>query len=530
LLNKLYYFFVLILGLIIFLPIFGILTKIEFNSLHLFEFIQSKYNLRLVYITFIQAFLSSLISCVLALPFAISLFRRKKKLINRILISLCGYSFVLPSILIVYSVIGIFGANGALNKITNLYDVFNIRTIFGLQGILIAHILLNTPFAVRIFVQNLNSIPKKYIEVAKSMNFSFWQNYLYLEWPIIRQNFYSIFSIIFILCFLSFAIVMALGGGPRYSTLEVAIYQSIFFELNFNKAIIISFIQIAICSFLLIIGFLSLKGSNYYDIQTDNFEYLFNKNKLISLIDFLIIAIFSLFFFSPIIFILINFLQNIINTQFFINKLFFNAFINSMALSLSSGLMVTVSGLIISLILVSIRSKLFHQQVLFFLTSTILVISPIIISLGYYIILGNLRYFNFINYITVILINCIFILPFSIIVFFTKLKNIFINFNDIKESFRINDIDFFKIIFPLIKKNILFVFSFASALSFGDFTVISFFKTENFQTMPSLLYKLISTYRFEEATFVAGIILIISLLIYLIFDNIFYTVSPDKNI
>ena len=201
-----------------------------------------------------------------------------------------------------------------------------------------------------------------------------------------------------------------------------------------------------------------------------------------------------------------------------------------MALSLSSGLMVTISGLIISLTLVSIRSKLVHQQILFFLTSIILVISPIIISLGYFIILGDLRYLDFVNYVTVILINCIFILPFSIIVFFTKLKNIFINFNDIKESFRINDIDFFKIIFPLIKKNILFVFSFASALSFGDFTVISFFKTENFQTMPSLLYKLISTYRFEEATFVAGIILIISLLIYLIFDNIFYTASPDKNI
>jgi len=91
--------------------------------LYLFEFIQSKYNLRLIYITFLQAFLSSLISCVLALPFAISLFRRKKKLINRILISLSGYSFVLPSILIVYSVIGIFGTNGVLNKTTNLYNL-----------------------------------------------------------------------------------------------------------------------------------------------------------------------------------------------------------------------------------------------------------------------------------------------------------------------------------------------------------------------------------------------------------------------
>ena len=214
-LNKLYYLFVLILGLIIFLPLFGILNKFEFNIYYLIEFFQSKYNLKLIYFSFLQAFLSSLISCILALPFALSLFRRKKILINRILISLTGYSFVLPSILIVYSVIGIYGTNGFLNKITNFYNLLDIKTIFGLQGILIAHILLNTPFAARIFIQNLNSIPKNYIDIAKSMNFSFWTNFFYIEWPIIRQNFFLIFSVIFILCFLSFAIVMSLGGRDK---------------------------------------------------------------------------------------------------------------------------------------------------------------------------------------------------------------------------------------------------------------------------------------------------------------------------
>ena len=528
-LNKFYYFFVLILGLIIFLPLFGILNKFEFNIFYLIEFFQSKYNLRIIYISFLQAFLSSLISCVLALPFALSLFRRKKILINKILISLAGYSFVLPSILIVYSVIGIFGTSGLLNQITNFYNLLGIKTIFGLQGILIAHILLNTPFAARIFIHNLNSIPKNYIDVAKSMNFNFWQNFFYIEWPIIKQSFFSIFSLIFILCFLSFAIVMTLGGGPQNSTLEVAIYQSVFFQLNFNKAIILSILQIIICSFLLIIGFISLKGSSYFDIQIDNFEYLFNKNKFISLIDLLIITIFSIFFFSPILFILINFLQNIIHIKIFFNLYFIYAFINSIILSFSSGLIISIVGLIISLILVSVRSNLIQQQILFFLTSIILIISPIIISLGYFIILGDLRYLNFANYSVIILINCIFLLPFSIIIYFTRLKNIFLNFSDLKKSFRINDINFFRIIFPLIKKNVLFVFSFSSALSFGDFTIISFFKSENFQTLPSLLYKLISTYRFEEATFVAGFILICSLFIYLILDNQFYTNNPDKS-
>ena len=106
--------------------------------------------------------------------------------------------------------------------------------------------------------------------------------------------FYNFYSLLSKLCY-----CYVTGGGPQNSTLEVAIYQSVFFELNFNKAIILSILQIIICSILLIIGFISLKGSRYFEIQIDNFEYLFNKNKLISLIDFFIIIIFSFLFFSP---------------------------------------------------------------------------------------------------------------------------------------------------------------------------------------------------------------------------------------
>ena len=84
----------------------------------------------------------------------------------------------------------------------------------------------------------------------------------------------------------------------------------------------------------------------------------------------------------------------------------------------------------------------------------LLIISPIIISLGYFIILGELRYVSLINYLVIIVINCVFLIPFSILILFTKLKNIFLNFNDIKRTFRISEKNFIKIIYPLIQKNI----------------------------------------------------------------------------
>ena len=120
-------------------------------------------------------------------------------------------------------------------------------------------------------------------------------------------------------------------------------------------------------------------------------------------------------------------------------------------------------------------------------------------------------------------------IPFSILILFSKLKNIFINFDDIKKTFGINEKNFIKIIFPLIKKNLIYIFSFSAAISFGDFTIISFFKNESFQTQPTILYKLIISYRFNEASFVAGFMLTFSLLIYLLLDNVFYKDNPANN-
>ena len=126
------------------------------------------------------------------------------------------------------------------------------------------------------------------------------------------------------------------------------------------------------------------------------------------------------------------------------------------------------------------------------------------------------------------MINCIFLIPFALLILFNNLKNIYLNYLDIKSSFRISLIDYFRILFPLMKKNCLYVFSFSTIITFGDFTIISFFKDQNFETLPSYLFKLISVYRFNEASFVAGFILFFSLFIYLMFDNSFYKGMPAK--
>ncbi|MCH1613525.1 MAG: hypothetical protein L7S72_09555, partial [Flavobacteriales bacterium] len=135
--------------------------------------------------------------------------------------------------------------------------------------------------------------------------------------------------------------------------------------------------------------------------------------------------------------------------------------------------------------------------------------------------------YPYIKFFLVILINVIFLLPFAILIFFNNLKNLYLTFNDFRKTYRIDLISYVKILFPLLKKNFLYVFSFSTVITFGDFTIISFFRSENFETLPSYLFKLISTYQFNEASFVAGTILFFSMIIYFIIDNFNYQGRPD---
>ena len=515
------YSVLLFFGLIILLPFIGIFSKINFDLDVIYNFFQNSYTHRLIYFSLYQAFLSAILSCFLAIPFALALNRHKNLKIIKFIISLCGFCFVIPTILIVFAVIKLFGNNGFYNSYFNLYENLSIDTIFGIKAILIAHILLNTPFATRLFFQSLNSIPLKYYEISSSLNITFFGNLLKLEIPYIKQNFFTVFSIIFSLCFLSFAIVMALGGGPMYSTIEVAIYQYALFELNFNKAILLSFLQIFICLFFLFIGFYKLKGSNFFEIDQINFIHPHKEYKAIKIIDFLIIVFFSIFLFSPILSVIYHFINNGIYLSL-INEKFLESFFNSLLISTTTGIIVSISGFIISSILVINYKNMIFQQSIFLISSSIIIISPIIFSLGYFIVLGELRYLQLFKYLVIILINCLFLLPFSILILFNNLKNIYLNFENFQQTFRIGIRNYFIILLPMIKKNIIFVFAFSTVITFGDFTIISFFKDQNFDTLPSYLYKLISVYKFNEASFVAGVILILSMIIFLFIDNLNY--------
>ena len=88
---------------------------------------------------------------------------------------------------------------------------------------------------------------------ASQLGFSRWNAFRLIEWHYLKKVLPGAFVLIFMLCFSSFAVVLSLGGGPKFSTLEVAIYQALRFEFDLNKASFLALLQVLICTLFAVI-------------------------------------------------------------------------------------------------------------------------------------------------------------------------------------------------------------------------------------------------------------------------------------
>ena len=80
-----------------------------------------------------------------------------------------------------------------------------------------------------------------------------WHKFRWVEWPFIKQQLPHIAGLVFMLCFTSFATVMALGGGPKATTIELAIYQAIKFDFDLQTGALLAIWQIVLCGIMTLV-------------------------------------------------------------------------------------------------------------------------------------------------------------------------------------------------------------------------------------------------------------------------------------
>ena len=85
------------------------------------------------------------------------------------------------------------------------------------------------------------SIPTEQQRLADQLGFGLPERFRLLEMPMLREVVLGALLLIFLIRLASFAVALTLGGGPRATTLELGIYQAVWFEFNLLRAASLSY-------------------------------------------------------------------------------------------------------------------------------------------------------------------------------------------------------------------------------------------------------------------------------------------------
>jgi len=194
----------------------------------------------------LQAAASTLLAVIIGLPGAYFVasyeFRGRKPFL-----SLAAVPFCLPPILVILAFILYYGKNGLFSKAIGAAGIAGAGGgfLYSFWGLVTVHAFYNFP----IIIQNVGSVwgklPKSREEAARTMGAGPFRAFAAGSLPQLLPSLLQSASLVFLFCFFSFTIVLVFGGLSG-STLEVGIYRAIRFTGNRQLALALAAVQTAI--------------------------------------------------------------------------------------------------------------------------------------------------------------------------------------------------------------------------------------------------------------------------------------------
>ncbi|MFT4889138.1 MAG: thiamine transport system permease protein [Halobacteriales archaeon] len=182
-------------------------------------------RLGLIGFTGYQATLSTILSVLLGLPGAWILSRFSFRG-RRFLRSLTILPFVLPGIMVAIGFVAMFGTNGTLNDVLRAVGLPTIDILFSLKIVLLAHAFYNAPLVTRVTTAAWESVDARAVETARSLGASPLRAFRDVIVPQLLPAILTGALLTFVFTFMTFPIVLALGG-LQLATVEVWVYRRV---------------------------------------------------------------------------------------------------------------------------------------------------------------------------------------------------------------------------------------------------------------------------------------------------------------
>lgn len=206
---------------------------------------------RALWFTTWQAALSTVLTLIVGLPgaYVLARFRFPGRSWVR---ALTGVAFVMPTLVVAAAFNALLGPRGWANLgLMRLFDLSSppVQLMNTLWAILLAHVFYNTTIVIRLVGDFWARLDPRLGEAARMLGADRWAAARQVTLPLLAPAVGAAALLVFLFDFTSFGVVLVLGG-PRFATLEVAIYQQAVSLFNLPVAAVLALVQL-VCTFAL---------------------------------------------------------------------------------------------------------------------------------------------------------------------------------------------------------------------------------------------------------------------------------------
>lgn len=454
-----------------------------------------------------QAVLSAVFSTLLAIPVARALARRRFPG-RTALITLMGAPFLLPAVVAVLGLVAVFGRSGLLNQSLMALGLPPV-SIYGLHGVVLAHVFLNLPLATRMILQGWLAIPSERIRLAQSLGFGPAETFRHLEAPMLREVLPGAALVILVICLTSFAVVLTLGGGPSATTIELAIYQAVRFEFDLGRAAGLAGVQLAIGSLAALAAW-GLTRPAGFGAGLDRALALPAPAGWRRGGDVAVLVAVCLFLILPLLAVLIRGLPGLAALP----PSVLPAAGRSLAVALTSALLTTLSALALSLASAGKKSVLVEGA-----ATLPLATSGLVLGTGLFLMIQPIAPPMALALPVTILVNVALSLPYLYRILLPEARALHADYGRLADSLALQGWPRLRwLVLPRLARPLGFGAGIAAALSMGDLGVIALFAGDQQATLPLVVGQLAGAYRMEAAASAALILIALSFALFWAFD------------
>lgn len=449
-----------------------------------------------------QAALSTVLSLLLGTALALALTRRSTFPGRRLLMAVVTAATVAPTIVIIFGVVALFGRSGPFATAAASLGLA-LPAVYGLHGIVLAHVVMNAPLVARVLMAAFASIPSEHARLGQMLRFRPLDCLRHLDWPVIRREWPGLAAFIFLLCLTSFAVVLSLGGGPANATLEVAIYQALKLEVDFARAASIALFQIIISlGFVLAFGMFGARlpdasGQMKVRPRPDS------QSRLLVWLDCAVIA-FAMLMIAPVVLsVVVGFgqLTSLLGADVA------RAALTSAVLAATAAILAVVLALLLASAAEAApfgRTSKGRARSIELAVLALLGLPPFALVTGLFVLLRGAGSLSSIGLVLVPLINALMALPFVYRLLAPPLRQSAERHGRLSASLGLSGAAHLRIVaWPMLRGPFMAALALSAALSMGDFGVIALFGGGDLITLPYLMAERMGAYRLDEAGAIA---------------------------